>query len=170
MARKLLRPLPSLVFIGMPSAGKTTIGGLCAEMLGLPFVDFDTLIEKRTGKSPSEIFDTKGEKYFRQLEAELAIEFSHRGGLVISPGGGIVERAANMEHLRDGNIVIRLERDIALADRRDRPLLRKKGALEALLKRRGPLYAKYADLTLDNNGSPVECAERAAEVYRNREI
>lgn len=170
MAGRLLRENPSILFIGMPSAGKTTIGGLCAKMLGLTFVDFDSLIEQRLGMRVPEIFDGIGERYFRQLETELAVEFSHRGGLVISPGGGIVERAVNMEFLRKGNIVCRLNRDISLTVRGDRPLLRKAGALEAIFERRNPLYAKYADVTLDNNGLPEDCAKRAAEIYRDRVI
>lgn len=165
-----MRKNPSIVFIGMPSAGKTTIGGLCAKMLELTFVDFDSLIEQRLGMGVPEIFDGMGERYFRQFETELAIEFSHRGGLVISPGGGIVERKINMEFLREGNMVCRLNRDISLAVRGDRPLLRKAGALEAIFERRNPIYAKYADVTLDNNGLPEDCAAMAAEIYRNREI
>lgn len=165
-----MRNDPSIVFIGMPSAGKTTIGGLCADLLGLDFVDFDSLIELRLGQSPAEIFDKRGERYFRQVESELAIEFSRRGGLVISPGGGIVERERNMGFLCPGNIVIRLDRDMSLAQKGGRPLLRKAGALEAIFERRDPLYAKYADVTLDNNGLPMDCAQRAAVIYRDKRI
>lgn len=165
MERELLRGAPSLLFIGMPSAGKTTVGRRAAKWLGLPFIDFDEVIVRRCGMTVSELFISKGERYFRRLESDIAIELSHRGGMVISPGGGIVENTANMEFLRPRAVVCCLERDISLIDTRGRPLLQKPGAALELFLRRRPLYEKYADFKVENNGSLEECVSRVVRMY-----
>lgn len=165
MEGELLSGVPSLLFIGMPSSGKTTVGGLAAERLGLPFIDFDEVIVRRSGMPVSEIFASRGERYFRRLESDIAIELSHRGGLVISPGGGIVESAVNMEFLRLRAVVCCLKRDIALIDTTGRPLLQKPGAVLELFHRRRPLYEKYADFTIENNGSLEDCVSKVVRIY-----
>ncbi|MEA4920006.1 MAG: shikimate kinase [Clostridiaceae bacterium] len=165
MEGELLRGAPSLLFIGMPSVGKTTVGGLAAERLGLPFIDFDEVIVRRCGMTVSQIFELKGERYFRRLESDIAIELSSRGGLVLSPGGGIVESNANMEFLRARAVVCCLERDISLIDTRGRPLLKKPGAALELFRRRKPLYERYADFKIENNGSLEECVSKVVRMY-----
>ncbi len=156
----------SLLFIGMPSVGKTTVGELTARLLGLPFYDFDRLIESRTGRSVSSIFHRDGEAAFRALESEVARELSGLRGAVLSPGGGIIENAENMALLKKSAVACRLRRDPALIDVTGRPLLQRPGAIEELLRRRGPLYDKYADFTIDNDATPEDCARRVAARYR----
>ena len=111
-----LTSAPSLLFIGMPSAGKTTVGRLCAGLLGLPFVDFDEVIEARQGISVRQIFAKKGEEAFRAMERQLAGELSGLSGHVIAPGGGIVESGENMALLCRNSVACRLRRDISLID------------------------------------------------------
>jgi len=160
-----LTSAPSLLFIGMPSAGKTTVGRLCAGLLGLPFVDFDEIIEARQGMSVRQIFAEKGERAFRALERQLADELSGLSGHVIAPGGGIVESGDNMALLCRNSVVCRLHRDISLIDPTGRPLLAQPGAAQRLLERREPLYRKYADFEVDNGGTPEECARAVIEKY-----
>ena len=95
----------------------------------------------------------------------MARELSGRGGMVISPGGGIVESRLCMELLSKNAVICRLRRNPALIDTTGRPLLSRPGAIEELLRRRGPLYDKYADFTVDNDSTPRECAQRAAAGY-----
>lgn len=159
---------PCLVFIGMPSSGKTTVGGEAAELLGADFIDFDAEIERRSGMTPGEIFAQKGEEYFRKLETELAREISGLSGAVISPGGGIVLKHENMELLGKNGVICRLTRDLSLIETAGRPLLREAGAVERLARQREPLYRRYADFTVDNNGTVAECAKKAVDGYLRR--
>lgn len=155
----------NLLFIGMPSAGKTTVGALVADLLGLPFYDFDRVIEANTGRTVPEIFHEDGESAFRALEHETALALAEKRGVVLSPGGGIVENAGAMAALRAHAVTCRLLRDPALIDITGRPLLQRPGAVERLLARRGPLYDKYADFTVENNDAPGDCARRVIKRF-----
>ena len=78
----------NLVFLGMMGSGKSSIGNLVSKKLDLPFIDMDNLIEKNTGISISEIFETKGQVYFRNLEEKITIKSLKKIKSVISLGGG----------------------------------------------------------------------------------
>ena len=97
---------PRAVIIGPPGAGKSTVGELLAERLGVPFVDSDTAVEQRAGKTISELFTVDGEETFRELEqqtiAELLVE--HTG--VLALGGGAVLATATQQRLRDYPVVL----------------------------------------------------------------
>ncbi len=80
----------NLVLIGMMGSGKSTVGRLCAEALGMKFVDTDAVIEEREGAAIPEIFKTKGEEAFRELERSVVKEFAEKTGQVIATGGGTV--------------------------------------------------------------------------------
>lgn len=165
MEGRILREKPSLLFIGMPCAGKTTIGREVSKLLGYDFIDFDAVIERRFGMSVGQIFEKMGERYFRRLERELALEYSFRGGLVLSPGGGFVENGFCPEVLRRRALVVHIIRTPDKKSFETRPLLRKEGAYDALKARRWPLYLKYRDFELLNEGSIIEGAENAARIY-----
>ena len=79
----------NLLFIGMPSAGKTTVGALVADLLGLPFYDFDRVIEANTGRTVPEIFHEDGESAFRALEHETALALAEKNIRPYCLGGGI---------------------------------------------------------------------------------
>ena len=88
--------------IGMPGCGKTTLGRIAADKLGIKFVDMDSEIEKVEGRPISEIFSRDGEGYFRNIETEtLKNELSSDGDKIISTGGGIVVREENIELLQN---------------------------------------------------------------------
>lgn len=80
--------LPHLILVGLPGAGKTTVGRAVAEKLERPFLDFDDEIERREGMSIAEIFGSKGEQHFRKLERRLTEELAQTSGMVVAPGGG----------------------------------------------------------------------------------
>jgi shikimate kinase len=79
---------PHLVLVGLPGAGKSTVGALLAQKLGRTFLDFDLEIERREGMPISQIFGERGEAGFRQLEKKLTEELKDFGNMVVSPGGG----------------------------------------------------------------------------------
>jgi shikimate kinase len=83
-----------IVIVGFMGAGKTTVGHLLAEKLGLPFVDTDLVIEQRTGRSVRQIFADDGEPAFRMLEHEVTAELLGGPDAVLALGGGGVEHPA----------------------------------------------------------------------------
>jgi shikimate kinase len=89
-----------LVLIGLPGAGKSTVGPLLAEKLGLAFLDFDAEIERRTGRSVPAIIRTDGEPAFREFEHKLTAELALADPAVLAPGGGWVTRPDTVALLR----------------------------------------------------------------------
>src|ERR1044072_6860459 len=81
---------PHLVLVGLPGAGKSTVGKAVAGRLGRTFFDFDLEIERRQGKTIAEIFGEKGEGHFRELERALTEELRLMGNMILAPGGGWV--------------------------------------------------------------------------------
>ena len=78
----------NLVFLGMMGSGKSSIGNLVSKKLNLPFIDIDSLIVENTGMSVSEIFEKKGEDYFRNLEEKITFKWLKKIRNVVSLGGG----------------------------------------------------------------------------------
>src|SRR6185503_1973015 len=81
---------PHIILVGLPGAGKSTVGALVAEKLGRTFLDFDAEIERREGMPISQIFGERGEAGFRQLERKITEELKDFGNMILSPGGGWV--------------------------------------------------------------------------------
>ena len=143
--------LTSIVLIGMPGCGKTTVGRALAGKLGRTFVDLDEEIVRRAGMSIPEIFAREGEAGFRERESALVREFGERTGLVVSTGGGVVTRRENYIPLKQNGLLLHLRRDPAALPTDGRPLSQAT-APEELWRRRAPLYAAFADGEIDNNG------------------
>ena len=146
-----------LILVGLPGAGKSTLGSLVAQRLGSPFVDLDTEIERHEGRSVADIFSRDGEGRFRQLEHLLTEQVALRSNLVLSPGGGWVTQPMLPALLRPPGRIIHLDVTPATALARlgsaagARPLLRSAdpGAiLEQLHSDRAPAYG-IADAVLD---------------------
>ena len=147
---------PHIVLVGLPGAGKTTIGRAAAKQLGRAFLDFDQEIERREGLDVREIFRLKGEDHFRELEYELSRELSGSGGMILSPGGGWITQPRSVELLRSAGRIIYLRASPEAVARRlrrveTRPLLAGRDpvlALRELYERRRSLY-ETADAVLD---------------------
>ena len=148
----LREQLTSIVLIGMPGCGKTTVGRALAGKLGRTFVDLDEEIVRRAGMSIPEIFAREGEAGFRERESALVREFGEHTGLVVSTGGGVVTRRENYIPLKQNGLLLHLRRDPASLPTDGRPLSQAT-APEELWRRRAPLYAAFADGEIDNNGT-----------------
>ena len=153
--------MENLVLIGMPGCGKTAVGKLLAERLDRPFFDADALLTERYGDIPT-IFAEQGEEAFRAMETEILEELGKQSGAIIATGGGCVTRPENYPLLRQNGRIIRLCRPIEALPTEGRPLSQST-PLAALLERREPLYASWAEITIDNNGTPEDAAQAILE-------
>lgn len=160
--RQLRQTMENIVLIGMPGCGKTTIGKLLAEKTGRDFFDTDSVIEHSAGMSIPKIFATKGENVFRSLETNAISQLGKRSGVVIATGGGCVTREENYSLLHQNGILIWLEREIDSLPILGRPLSQP-GKLAQMYASRKPLYEKFADYVLSNNGAPEKTAFRILE-------
>ncbi|WP_341846109.1 shikimate kinase, partial [Streptomyces europaeiscabiei] len=159
---------PVAVLVGLPGAGKSTVGRLMADRLGVAFRDTDDDIEHRTGRSVAEIFASAGERRFRILEraAVRAALAEHDG--VLALGGGAVIDPATRTLLRNGPVV-HVDADVQeVLDRggavAGRPLLNGDAAarLRELAVRRAPLYREVACVTVGVRGRSAAQVTRAA--------
>lgn len=153
--------LNAIALIGLSGSGKSTIGPLLAERLGLPHLDVDLVLEQREGRTIREIFNTDGEPYFRALEREITIELLDAPG-VLSLGGGAPMTRAIADAL-DGHPVIWLRvkpesSALRIGHDEGRPLLAGQDAvirLRKMLSERAPTYARLASLTVDTDHASV---------------
>lgn len=166
-------PAKNIILTGFMGTGKSTVGQLAAAQLGHDFVDMDTLIEQREGRSIPQIFAQRGEAYFRQLEAELCRELSQQSGLVIATGGGALLPEVNLRLMEQSGLVICLDCEPAILWQRighseNRPMLAEADEgrftrLAALLEQRTPAYGRIK-LHLDvTHLLPKEAAQRICE-------
>ena len=157
--KKLLFEKRSIVLTGMPGSGKSTLGALLAKRLGRTLYDTDAEIVRRAGMSIPELFETKGEAYFRDLESAVIRELSLQGGTIIATGGGAVLRQENVDQLKQNGTLVFLDRPLeALLPTDDRPLADDEAKLRALYAARYPIYAAAADLRVPVTGTPEETA------------
>lgn len=155
-----------MVLVGPPGSGKSHVGRLVAERLGVEFRDTDADVERRTGAAVSDIFVEQGEERFRELEREAVRDALAEHDGVLALGGGAVVDAGTQALLRGHNVVY-LEVDypegikrVGLA--RDRPVLvgNPRAQFRALLDQRRPVYESVAGSTVRTDArDPVEVAE-----------
>jgi shikimate kinase len=152
----------SIVLVGMPGSGKTSIGRRLAQRLGFEFVDADAKIEEAAGgMSIADIFAKHGEDYFRAGEARVIANLLEDGPKVIATGGGAFMNSDTRAHVRARGISVWLKADIGLLLRRvkrkdNRPLLKGKDpeeTLKNLLAEREKTYAE-ADITVSSREGP----------------
>lgn len=167
--KEMLKDRCNIVLIGMPSAGKTTIGKMLEEKLGKEFFDLDDMIIAKAGKSIPEIFQESGEAGFRAIETEVAIEASKMNNKIIATGGGVVKHKVNMDFLRLNGITIFIDRDIdkLISSDPNRPLSNSKQALQQMYKERYPLYQKYATYVAVNNANIDETVDDIVNAYHS---
>ena len=167
--KEMLKDRCNIVLIGMPSAGKTTIGKMLEEKLGKEFFDLDDMIIAKAGKSIPEIFQESGEAGFRAIETEVAMEASKMNNKIIATGGGVVKHKVNMDFLRLNGITIFIDRDIdkLISSDPNRPLSSSKQALQQMYKERYPLYQKYAAYIAVNNANIEETVDDIVNAYHS---
>jgi len=155
----LLKTRENIALVGMPGCGKSTVGRLLAEGLGLRFVDIDAEIEARAGHGIPEIFARDGEEAFRDLESDALTDLCSHGGQVIAAGGGAVLRPQNIAALKWNSRVVWLRRSLDKLALNGRPLSADRDALARLWAERESFYRAAADIIVDNDTeSPADCA------------
>ena len=153
----------NIILIGMPGAGKSTIGRLLAERLGYAFMDSDNLICEREGRSLSRIIEEGGLENFLRIEEEVNAGIQAEKS-VIATGGSVIYGVRAMEHLgKSGKIVyLRLscpELERRLSDLKGRGVAIREGlTFRDLYEERTPLYERYADIVVDLDGKDTEGA------------
>ena len=151
----------NIILIGMPGVGKSTVGVILAKVIGYQFLDADLVIQQREQRLLREIIDDVGTEGFIEIENRVnaSIEASRT---IIATGGSVVYGKEAMEHLKSIGTVIYLHVPFAdlekrLADIRGRCVVLKEGQdLKALFEERTPLYEKYADISISEEGLDVE--------------
>ena len=146
----LRKQMENIVLIGMPGCGKSSVGKLLAEKTRKTFVDADTEIERLANMPIPQIFATKGEAEFRRLETEVLRELGKKSGLIIATGGGCVTRQENYPLLHQNSKILWIQRNLNTLPTDGRPLSQAT-PLDELYRVRQPLYARFSDLTVDNN-------------------
>ncbi len=145
----------SIVLIGMPSSGKTTVGRILAEKCGKQLADTDEYIVRKIGMPISDFFAKHGEAEFRKIEKETVAELSATGGRIIATGGGAVLDAENVRALKQNGVLVFLDRrpeNLIATD--DRPLASRRSALEKLYAERYDIYCAATELHIDANTTP----------------
>ena len=157
----------NIVLIGMPGAGKSTLGVVLAKILGMDFVDGDILIQNQVGNTLQKIIDAQGVDGFLQVDNDVlaAVDVQNT---VISTGGSAIYSDEAMRHLTEIGTVVYL--DVSLEELRsrlgslhERGVVMRKGvsmSLDEIFEERGPLYRKYAEVTLQTDGLTVREATR----------
>ena len=154
------RDKTNIVLVGMPASGKSTIAKIISEKLCREHCDTDLLAEENAGKTVAEIFKDRGEDVFRDVESLVTDRASAKSGIVISTGGGTLQRKANAHALRENGRVYFIDRPLELLNpTENRPTAQTKEALARLYADRYPIYRKYSDVVIDGSGTPEEIAE-----------
>ena len=160
--------MANIVLVGVPGAGKTTVGKLLAKELSLKFFDSDQVIEERAGKSVSDIFTQDGEPAFRKLEHEVIIDLLESDEVVLALGGGSLGNDETRAKVKSASAVWLVAGLAQAVDRvgmnRNRPLLlgNVRGQLADLMAAREPFYKEVASIAVDT--SKLIPAEVVAEI------
>lgn len=157
----------NIILIGLPGAGKSTLGIVAAKILNYAFVDADLLIQEQTDKTLQMIIDAMGPAGFIEVENEVLKQIE-RHHAIIATGGSAVYSEEAMEHLRSIGTVVQLkitfeELERRLGDLDERGVVLRNGEvvdLQALYDERTPLYERYADYTIDVSDISVRDAAR----------
>ena len=166
----------NIFLIGFMGAGKSTISDYLKNALAMDVVEMDQCIVERQGMSISDIFETYGEEYFRELETNLLIEMQSQSNVVVSWGGGVPMRVRNVvEMKKNGRVVLLTAKPETILDRvkdnHDRPLLENNKTvpfIADLMEKRRAKYEAAADIVIQTDGkSELEICEEL--IHRLRE-
>ncbi len=162
----------NIVLIGMPGAGKSTVGVLLAKALKMPFVDTDLLIQQQQGFYLQELIDAHGINEFIKVEENVVLGLDVKNH-IIATGGSVVYSAAAMQHLKNAGVIVFLNTKIYQLERRlknaqSRGIAMKSGqTISMLYKERMPLYEKYADIEIDCSKKHIETIVSEIKKYFN---
>lgn len=163
----------NVVLIGMPGAGKSTVGVVLAKKLGFRFVDSDLVIQEKCDKLLHELIEEHGVEGFWEIENQINGELQVEKAVIATGGSAIYGKTA-MEHLSQIGLVVYLELSLSeiadrLGDLKERGVTLKEGqTLQGLYEERIPLYEKYAQLTISCEGKNIrQIVEEIAKVYRH---
>lgn len=166
----------NIFLIGFMGAGKSTISDYLKNVLAMDVVEMDQCIVERQGMSISDIFETYGEEYFRELETNLLFEMQSRSNVVVSCGGGVPMRERNVAEMKkNGRVVLLTAKPETILERvkdnHDRPLLENNknvSFIADLLEKRRAKYEAAADIVVETDGkSELEICEEL--IHRLRE-
>ena len=167
-------PANSIILIGMPASGKSTVGVILAKVLGYDFIDTDILIQNREGCRLENIIKSKGIEQFLAIESDVCTRL-HASGAVIATGGSVIYSDRAMRHLKTLGTVIYLHVDLEGLKQRLRDIaqrgvvLREGQSVDDLYKERTPLYETYADYTVPEKSMSLEDTVTAVcELVRNK--
>ena len=153
--------MKNIILIGMPGVGKSTLGVVLAKVLGYQFIDADLLIQKQEGKKLHEIIRERGIDGFMKVEDQVNASII-ADQTVIATGGSVVYCQEAMKHLGEIGKIVYLKVSLRVLEKRlgnlkRRGVILKKGhTLKDLYEERVPLYEKYADVIVDENGKDLE--------------
>jgi len=167
----------NIVLTGFMGTGKTTIGKIIAHKLNKGFIDTDELIEKSLGYTISDIFNNKGEEFFRRLENNLISELCKSSNKVIATGGGTLLNEDNLKNIQNNGIIFCLTAtpDVIIqrikSDNR-RPLINdgKNNNIIELYEQRKPKYDRMPNIINTSTVSPQEAADNIVNIYNKQVI
>ena len=167
----------NIVFLGMMGSGKSSIGFLVSKRLQIDFVDIDDYIEQNLGMKISEIFKSKGESFFRQIEEKIALKILKRNNIVISLGGGSflnknIRKEVLINHL---SFWLKLNSQTLISriiNNKKRPLAigATEEQLNNLIKKRSNIYSKALFKINCNGLTKVEVVKKVINIYENKKI
>ena len=162
----------NLVFLGMMGSGKTSIGSYVSKKLNIDFIDIDKEIEKKIGMTISQIFENKGEKYFREVEELITLKFLKKNKTVISLGGGAFLNNKIKKEVLDNHISFWLNWDVKtlfnrIKNSKKRPVAfnAPKNVLIDLIKKRSIVYSKAMYKINCENLTKNEIANDILKIY-----
>ena len=158
----------NLILCGFMGCGKSTVGRELSRLTGKKFLDLDSYVEQREGRTIPEIFDREGEPGFRAAEARAVQALSQETGLIIAAGGGTLLFPGNAAAFRARGVIVLLDAPLAAIQERlrndtSRPLIQKPNRNEVireLYEKRLPAYREAADVTVDAGAPAREVARR----------
>lgn len=163
--KTLLRDTENIVLTGMPGCGKSTFAKIIAKKTGKHLVDTDAEVVKSEGMNIPDIFSKFGEEYFRNAETAAIKKAAAGHSQIIATGGGAVLREENMKALSQNGHIYYIDRSTDLLASDGRPLSKNPEVLKKMYSERLPLYRKYADEEIKNDGAVSTAAEKILSRY-----
>ena len=163
------------IFItGFMGTGKSTVAIALADKVHKKFIDMDILIEKKEGKSISEIFNDEGESYFRKVERTILKEIIKQNDLVIATGGGSLLNGENYHLVRENSVIILLKANPEiifdrLKEDNERPLLSEENKLDRikiLMEQRKDQYSRFGYSVDTSNLTVAQVVDEIIKIYR----